>query len=81
MQTWKLDTNVEGKAQQQIKAAEAGQYRLSYKLTDAKKHTIEGGYVFVVRGDGFDRHRISASTTSSWSPTSANTLRATRSSC
>ena len=56
MQTWKLDTNVEGKAQQQIKAAEAGQYRLSYKLTDAKKHTIEGGYVFVVRGEGFDGH-------------------------
>jgi uncharacterized protein YfaS (alpha-2-macroglobulin family) len=54
VQTWKLDTNVEGKAAQQIKAAEAGQYRLSYKLTDAKKHTIEGGYVFLVRGEGFD---------------------------
>ena len=25
-----------------------------YKVTDAKKHTIEGGYVFVVRGEGFD---------------------------
>ena len=31
------------------KAAEPGQYRLSYKLTDAKQHTIEGGYVFIVR--------------------------------
>ena len=58
VQTWKLDTNVEGKAQQQIKAAEAGQYRLSYKLTDAKEHTIEGGYVFVVRGEGFDGKRL-----------------------
>ncbi|KKL71727.1 hypothetical protein LCGC14_2092010, partial [marine sediment metagenome] len=51
---WALDTNVEGKATQQLKASAAGQYRLSYKLTDAKKHTIEGGYVFVVRGAGFD---------------------------
>ncbi len=54
VQTWKLDTDVEGKAYQQIKAADAGQYRLSYKLTDAKNHTIEGGYVFVVGGEGFD---------------------------
>src|SRR5262249_55466618 len=52
VETWKLDTNVEGQAHEQIKAAEAGQYRLSYKLTDSKKHTIEGGYVFVVRGQG-----------------------------
>ncbi|MHB1422984.1 MAG: alpha-2-macroglobulin family protein, partial [Gemmataceae bacterium] len=54
VQTWKLDTDVEGRATRQIKAAESGQYRLSYKLTDAKQHTIEGGYVFVVRGEGFD---------------------------
>ncbi|MBY0522870.1 MAG: hypothetical protein K2R98_05710 [Gemmataceae bacterium] len=52
VQTWKLDTNVEGQAQQQIKASQAGQYRLSYKLTDSKKNTIEGAYVFVVRGEG-----------------------------
>jgi uncharacterized protein YfaS (alpha-2-macroglobulin family) len=51
--TWKLDTNAEGKALQQLKASAAGQFRLSYKLTDAKKHTIEGGYVFVVRGAGY----------------------------
>jgi uncharacterized protein YfaS (alpha-2-macroglobulin family) len=52
--SWKVDTNVEGYANQQLKASEVGQYRLSYKLTDAKKHTIEGGYLFVVRGEGFD---------------------------
>jgi len=52
--TWKVDTNVEGTASQQLKAAEAGQYRLSYKLTDAQQHTIEGGYLFVVRGQNFD---------------------------
>ena len=44
--TWKVDTNAEGMATQQMTASQAGQYRLSYKLTDAKKHTIEGGYLF-----------------------------------
>lgn len=58
VQTWKLDTNVEGEARQQIKAAEAGQYRLSYKVTDSKKHTIEGGYLFTVGGQGFDGHQF-----------------------
>jgi uncharacterized protein YfaS (alpha-2-macroglobulin family) len=53
VQTWKLDTNAEGRLTHQLKAAEAGQFRLSYRLTDAKKHTIEGGYVFVVRGADF----------------------------
>jgi uncharacterized protein YfaS (alpha-2-macroglobulin family) len=54
VQTWELATDPEGRARQQLKAAEPGQYRLSYKLTDAKQHTIEGGYVFVVRGEGTD---------------------------
>ncbi len=54
VQTWKLDTNVEGEAREQIKAAKPGQFRLQYKLTDAKNNTIEGGYVFLVRGEGFD---------------------------
>jgi uncharacterized protein YfaS (alpha-2-macroglobulin family) len=54
VQMWNIDTDAEGFARQQIKASEAGQYRLSFKLTDAKNNTIEGGYVFVVRGEGFD---------------------------
>ncbi len=54
VQTWDLDTNVEGFAMQQIKAAKPGQFRLAYKLTDAKKNTIEGGQVFLVIGEGFD---------------------------
>ena len=54
VQTWTLDTNAEGRLNQQLKGARAGQFRISYKLTDSKKHTIEGGYVFVVRGAGFD---------------------------
>ncbi len=51
---WDLDTNDEGRAEIQIKGHKAGQYRLSYEVTDAKKHTIEGGYVFIVAGEGFD---------------------------
>jgi hypothetical protein len=54
VQKWDVDTNAEGYARQQLKASAAGQYRLSYKVTDAKAHTIEGGYLFVVRGEGFD---------------------------
>ena len=54
VQKWDLDTNDEGRATKQMKAHKAGQYRLSYKVTDAKKHTIEGGYVFIIAGEGFD---------------------------
>ena len=53
VETWKLDTNVEGQAIQQIKAAKPGQYRLSYKVTDAKQNTIEGGTVVLVIGQAF----------------------------
>jgi len=48
-----LDTNEEGRADIKLMAVAAGQYRLSYKLTDAKDHTIEGGYLFTVIGEGF----------------------------
>jgi uncharacterized protein YfaS (alpha-2-macroglobulin family) len=53
VQCWKLDTDAEDNLRHQLKAAQAGQYRLSYKLTDVQKHTIEGGYIFVVHGVGF----------------------------
>jgi uncharacterized protein YfaS (alpha-2-macroglobulin family) len=58
VRTWKLDTDAQGEARQQIKASEPGQYRLSYKVTDGKKHTVEGGYLFVIRGEGFDGHEF-----------------------
>src|SRR6202043_3504967 len=58
VRTWKLDTNEEGRAKQQIKAWAPGQYRLSYQVTDSKKHSIEGGYLFVIRGEGFDGHEF-----------------------
>ena len=48
--TWDLDTDAEGKAAFRLKASRSGQFRLSYKLTDAAGHEIEGGYVFTVIG-------------------------------
>ena len=52
--TWDTNTGLEGSAQLKIKASGPGQYRLSYTVTDQKGHSIEGGYVFVIRGKGFD---------------------------
>src|SRR5688572_25798394 len=54
VETWQLGTDDRGRAAQAIKTAQPGQYRLSYTVTDEKKHAIEGGYVFVVRNEGFD---------------------------
>ena len=51
---WELDTDSGGRANIQIQASRAGQYRLSYQLTDQKAHRIEGGYIFTVRGEGDD---------------------------
>ena len=51
-QSWKLDTDAQGASQIQIKAEKGGQYRLSYNVTDSKQHTIEGGYVFCIIGEG-----------------------------
>ncbi|MGY8731581.1 MAG: alpha-2-macroglobulin family protein [Pirellulales bacterium] len=54
VQKWKLDTDDEGRASIQIKAANKGQYRLSYTVDDGQGHEIEGGYIFTVIGDGYD---------------------------
>jgi len=54
VEEWKLNTNDEGRAALQIKAASLGQYRLSYTVTDKAGHTIEGGYLFTVVGTAFD---------------------------
>src|SRR5262249_7637388 len=51
---WKVNTDDEGKAEQKMDASKAGQYRLSYTVTDSKKHTIEGGYIFTIVGPGYD---------------------------
>src|SRR5262245_11196743 len=52
--SWNLDTNAEGLAQQKIQVAAPGQYRLSYTLTDSQQHAIEGGCIFTIVGERFD---------------------------
>jgi uncharacterized protein YfaS (alpha-2-macroglobulin family) len=52
--TWRQATNVEGKAEIQLKASEKGQFRLSYSVTDKAGHEVEGGYMFTIIGEGFD---------------------------
>ena len=54
VKNWSVDTNDAGEANQQLKAAAPGQYRLRYKLTDSEDHEIEGGYLFSIIGEGFD---------------------------
>jgi len=54
VRTWDLPSDEQGQARLWVKATRSGQYRLSYKLTDAKEHTIEGGYLFTIIGEGFD---------------------------
>ncbi|WP_437188402.1 alpha-2-macroglobulin family protein [Planctomicrobium sp. SH668] len=52
---WEVTTNADGAASQVMEAAAAGQYRLSYKLqSEENGPVIEGGHLFVIRGDGFN---------------------------
>ena len=53
VEQWTLDSSEQGRAEQQLKAAAPGQYRLSYRVTDSAEHSIEGGYMFVVTGENF----------------------------
>jgi uncharacterized protein YfaS (alpha-2-macroglobulin family) len=54
VQQWQVNTDDEGRAEMKIRAATKGQYRLSYKVTNAKEQVIEGGYLFTITGEGFD---------------------------
>ncbi|MEW4455766.1 MG2 domain-containing protein [Bremerella sp. JC817] len=54
VQAWDVELNGEGSKTQSMKASAAGQYRLSLTVTDDAGHTEEGGYIFTVRGQGFD---------------------------
>ncbi len=80
--TWDLDTDAEGQAEQQIKAsARRASIGCRYTLTDAAGPHDRRRLPLHRRRRGLRRHATSASTTSSWSPTSASTHPATRSSC
>ena len=51
--SWNLETNDQGQANLQITAAEPGQYRLAFKLTDAAGREVEGGQIITIRGQDF----------------------------
>jgi len=55
---WNLETDASGKALQHIAASEPGQFRLSLELTDSEGHTVEGGYLFTIVGEGFDGRKF-----------------------
>lgn len=54
VEQWKLDVSDFGTAELQMKAAEPGQYRLSFTVEDKAGHSVEGGYLFTVVGKGYD---------------------------
>lgn len=54
VQEWKLDPDEDGTASQKMSATQTGQYRVSYTVTDKAGNKIEGGYLFSIRGEGFD---------------------------
>ncbi len=54
VESWDLAVDADGQARQTIKAATPGQYRLSATIDDGQGHTIEGGYVLTIVGQGFD---------------------------
>ncbi|WP_291170919.1 MG2 domain-containing protein [Gimesia sp.] len=54
VQEWDLNPSEEGTASQKMAATQAGQYRVSYTVTDKKGNQIEGGSLFSIRGEGFD---------------------------
>ncbi|MGO8898039.1 MAG: alpha-2-macroglobulin family protein, partial [Isosphaeraceae bacterium] len=54
VESWDLALNAEGQASQTIKASAPGQYRLSSTIDDGHGHSIEGGYLFAILGQGFD---------------------------
>ena len=54
VQSWPLHTGDDGRAELKLDASAKGQYRLASKITDDSNHTIEGGYLFTVIGEGFD---------------------------
>lgn len=49
-----LNTDENGSASSRMTAQSAGQYRISYEVTSEGGDTIEGGYLFTVRGTDFN---------------------------
>jgi hypothetical protein len=54
IETWDVNTDEDGAAHLLIKAAQAGQYRLSYTVTDARGRAADGASVLLIRDAAFD---------------------------
>ncbi|MCB9941131.1 MAG: alpha-2-macroglobulin [Planctomycetaceae bacterium] len=54
VQSCPLRTGGDGRAELNLDPTAKGQYRLASKITDDSGHTIEGGYLFTIIGEGFD---------------------------
>jgi alpha-2-macroglobulin len=54
VETWDLALGADGQASRKIKAAAAGQYRLSATIDDGQGHTVEGGYLLTITGAGWN---------------------------
>ncbi len=54
VRAWTLETDPDGLLNLQFPASEAGQYRIACTVTGPNDHQVEGGYIFLIRGEGFD---------------------------
>ena len=54
VESWEPVINDRGEATQKFNIIQPGQYRLSFRVTDAAGHTQEGGYLFTATGEKFD---------------------------
>ncbi len=52
VQSFDVKTDAEGRLEHRLQAQRAGQYRLRLTLKDAAGHSVEGAYLFTVRGTG-----------------------------
>lgn len=50
VEQWDVQTDEQGELTFDLEAQRGGQYRLKLELTDKAEHTIEGGYLFTIRG-------------------------------
>jgi uncharacterized protein YfaS (alpha-2-macroglobulin family) len=50
VEQWDVQTDEQGELKFDMEAQRGGQYRLKLELTDNAEHTIEGGYLFTIRG-------------------------------
>lgn len=50
VEQWDVQTDEQGELKFDMEAQRGGQYRVKLELTDSAAHTIEGGYLFTIRG-------------------------------